>query len=497
LTSGEDQEGQGERQQSARVRRDTSRVEPKRASLKHPTHISNRCPAGLQRSDRGCHTVSRVAADDATPPDGAMRRLLSRGLVRAGIVTYVFSTLSLIANLVTGIVTARALGPDGRGIAVALVTVTQLAGFLFAMGVAQSLSYFIARRPQDGPTLLLTWVLMLAPLTAVAIGLTQVLLPTIFAGDGAQAIDIGRWFMFTIVLVVGLELTYGLLLGIHDYFVYNLLRFAQPALLAVSYVVLWWRDELTVEVALITATAATALAMGIALVRAVQRIGVRRPDLRLGLTTLWYGARGQGSTVAANVTARLDVAMLPAFVTASSVGLYSVATNVSLIVYQLANTFAGLVLPAAARDPERGPVKVIGSLWASLAVAAALAAGLALLARPLLGLVYGDDFRDAAEPLLLILPGAVLFAGASILNAGVYAAGRPFTSTATQIAGMLVTIVGLSVFLRTGGITAAALVSTASYTTVFLASLLAYQRVAGIPWSQFVPTPARLRAVAR
>jgi O-antigen/teichoic acid export membrane protein len=439
-----------------------------------------------------------MAADEVTDPrSGALRRLMARGLVRAGIVTYVFSGLTLVANLVAGVVIARALGPEGRGITVALVTVTQLAGFLFSMGVAQSLSYFIARRPEDGPVLLTTWTLMLLPLTAVAIALSELLLPTIFANDGGEAISIGRWFMFTIVLVVGLELTYGLLLGTHDFVVYNVLRFAQPVLVAVAFVVLWWTDVLTIEVAMIAATVATAVVLAAALARAVARIGVGAPDARLGLSTLWYGVRGQGSIVANNVTARLDVAMLPAFVSAANVGLYSVATNVSLIVYQLSNTFAGLVLPAAARDPERGPAKVIGSLWASLLVAGGLALGLAVLARPLLGLVYGDDFRDASEPLLLILPGAVLFAGSSILGAGIYAAGKPFTATLTQVLGMVVTIIGLFVFLRTGGITAAALVSTVSYSVVFFATLVAYQRVTGVPWREFVPTPARLRAIAR
>jgi O-antigen/teichoic acid export membrane protein len=191
------------------------------------------------------------------------------------------------------------------------------------------------------------------------------------------------------------------------------------------------------------------------------------------------------------------VAILPAYVTAANVGLYSVATNVSLIVYQLSNTFAGLVLPEAAGDPERGPAKVVGSLWASLLIAGALAAVLALLAEPLLGLVYGDDFRDASEALLLLLPGAVLFAGSSILGAGVSAAGRPFTATLAQVAGMVVTVVGLFTFLSSGGITAAALVSTGSYATVFVAMLVVYKRVAGVPWRGFLPTPARLRELTR
>ena len=231
-----------------------------------------------------------------------------------------------------------------------------------------------------------------------------------------------------------------------------MLRLAQPALTAVAFVVLWALDAMTVQSALIAASAASALVLVVGLARSVRRIGVGPVDLRLGRTTLWYGARGQGATVANHVTARLDVAMLPAFVSAASVGLYSVATSVSLIVYQLANTFAGLVIPAAARDPERGPIKVVASFWASLAIAGAGAVVLALLAQPLLGLVYGADFEDASTSLLLLLPGGVLFAGSSILNAGIYAAGRPFTATCTQILGMVVTVVGLVVFLAGGGV---------------------------------------------
>jgi O-antigen/teichoic acid export membrane protein len=434
-----------------------------------------------------------MPADDAR----TLRGLLSRRLVRAGLMTYAFSAVTLVANLVTGIITARALGPGGRGVAVALVTVTQLAGFLFAMGVAQSLSYFVARRREDGPRLLTTWVLMLLPLTAVAIALSELLLTSILAGEGEQAIAVGRWFLFTIVLVIGLELNYGLLLGEQDFVVYNALRLAPPALTALAFVVLWSLDAMTVESALIAATVATGVVLAVGLARSVSQIGVGRPDLRLGLRTLWYGVRGQGVTLAANVNARLDLAMLPAFVTAASLGLYSVATSVALIVYQLSSTFAQLLLPAAAGDPDRGPHKVIGSLHATLLTAGALALGLGLLAEPLISLVYGGEFRDAAEPLRLILPGAVLFAGSTMVSAGLYAAGRPFTATLAQLLGTVVTVTGLVAFLDSGGITAAALVSTAAYTTVFVATAVAYKRVVGIPWRSFVPAPSRVRALSR
>ena len=169
--------------------------------------------------------------------------------------------------------------------------------------------------------------------------------------------------------------------------------------MAASFVVLWPLGLLTVESALIAPAAATALVLAIGMGRAIRRIGTGPLAPRLGLESLWFGIRGQGATLASHVTARLDVAMLPAFVAAAGVGLYSVATNVSLIVYQLASTFAALVLPAAAADSRRGPAKVLGSFWAATAVAVAGALVLALLAEPLLGFVYGDRFEGAAESL--------------------------------------------------------------------------------------------------
>ncbi len=422
---------------------------------------------------------------------GLVRRAWSHGLVRAGLLTYLLSALTLAANLVNGIVTARGLGPQGRGIAVALATIVLLSGFFFAMGAAQSVSYFLARRPQDGPRLFTTWLLMLVPLSILGILVSEALLTTLFSVHAPTAIATGRWYLLTIVLVVGFELNSGLLLGREDFTLFNILRFAQPALGALGVTVLWRLHHLSVNTALLAPTVSSALVLMVGMARSIHKVGLGRPDLRLGVTTIWYGLRGHGVMVATNVNGRLDVAMMPAFVSAASVGVYSVATNVSLIIYQLSNTFAALLIPTVARDVARSRAKIVGSLYATLAMAAAVALVLGIFAGPLLGAVYGNSFRRGALTLQLLLPGAVLFAGSSILTAGIYALGKPFTASVAQLCGMLVTVVGLAAFLRTGGINAAALVSTASYTTVFIATAVAYKRAAEIPWRMLLPAPAR------
>lgn len=450
---------------------------------------------GMLRPGRRRANVDPPASPEAPIDPIWLSRLRRDGLIRHGAITYVYSVLGLSANLITGVVSARALGPDGRGVTVGLSAFTQLIGFFFAMGAAQGLSYFIAREPNQGPRLFTTWIVILLPLTLVAALLAELLLATVFSAHNAEAIAVGRWFVVTVVLAIALELNSGLLLGAQDFTFFNMLRFAQPAMMAASYLVLWGLGRLTVTSALIAPTIGTGIVLAIGIWRSVVRIGLARPDFKLGRRTLWYAIRGHGLLIATNVNARLDLAILPAFADASRVGLYAVATNVSLIVYQLSNTFSALVLASAAGEPERARDRVLGSLYATLAVAGALALAIGLFAGPLLRLVYGTPFRGAAPALRLLLPGAVLFAASAILSAGVYAAGRPLTTSAAQLVGMLVTVVGLSVFLRGGGITAAALVSTAAYSTVFAASLVAYKSVHRIPWRWFVPTRRRLRAL--
>jgi hypothetical protein len=78
-----------------------------------------------------------------------------------------------------------------------------------------------------------------------------------------------------------------------------------------------------------------------------------------------------------------------------------------------------------------------------------------------------------------------------MLWSGLYAANRPFMAATSQLVGLVVTVFGLLLFLRQGGILAAALVSTASYSVVFLVALLLYRRAAKLEWSGLLPSPAQ------
>jgi O-antigen/teichoic acid export membrane protein len=419
-----------------------------------------------------------------------VRSFLSRDFVRTGIHTYAFAALTLVANLVSGVVTARALAPAGRGEAVAIAMLAQNLGFLFACGCVHAVSFRYAREPRVAARLVTTWTLLIVPLSLAAVLVGELALPALFASQSDHAIDVARVYLVSIVLVLWTELTVGLLLGARDYLFVNAVRFAQPALFAIVQLVVWRLGELTVTTSLVSAAASSLVVQVVAMARVLRNSGgFGRLDVRLGRETLWYGVRGHGAFLANALNQRLDLLIMPALISAFALGLYTIAANVSLIVSTLAYTLATVVLPAAAHDPERGPRTVIGSLQAALGLSVVLAAALFVLARPALEFVYGTEFGAAAPALRVLLPGTVLLAAASILVAGLYAANRPSMATGVQLGGLVVTAVGLLAFLPGRGIMTAAIVSTVSYAVVFVGALLAYRRIERLPWRAFLAVP--------
>jgi O-antigen/teichoic acid export membrane protein len=413
-------------------------------------------------------------------------------MLRQGLLAMSSNGLTLLVTLVTGILIARQLGTVGRGELTAILTITTLMGWAFTVGCGQGAQYFQAVNPARGGQLISTWLLLIAVLGVLAALVGEALVPTLLAAQSPSAHQLARLYVVTAFLVPCAELLIGVLLGDHDFVFFNVFRVAQPAATAALYVALWLLHDFTLTSALAATLATGFLGTLVVAVRAIRRHGLKRPSLELGRSSLWYGLRAHGTILAGLANLRLDLLIIPAFLAASAVGLYAVATSVAWLIVAVSSNLANVVLSVAARQGSAGTRTVLFSLQATLLIGAALALVLALLAHVLVPLVYGPAFSGSVLPFRLLLPGSVLYAAATMLWSGLYAANRPFMGTISQLAGLAVTVVGLLLFLRPGGIVAAAMVSTVSYAVIFVASLLLYRRAAGVKWSLFLPSWAEL-----
>lgn len=414
-------------------------------------------------------------------------RLGPKTLARDGAITFLSTGMILVVNVVSGVLVARVLGTDGRGELAAIQGLTMTLAFALAMGCRHSISYHHARHPVHGGRLLSSWLILsfLFGLLAVAVG--ELIVPVLFAAQTQAAVDLARIYLPTAIFFMLGEVGLGVLLGDQDFLFFNLVRFAQPAAIAFAYAVLWRLGLLTLEAALITSTAVTVAASSVAIGRAVKRHGVGRPDPALARSTLWYGVRAHGTDLAGSLNARLDLAIIPAFVSASNVGLYSVAVSVAEMVTRFFGALGTILLPALSRAGAKGVRTVVRSLHWALGISTTIAIAVGALADVLVPLVYGSDFGGSALPLRILLPGAVLLAANSVLWSGLLAINRPFTAAAAEFVGLAVTVVGLLIFLKGNGIVAAAIVSTVSYSVTFVLSLRFYCSNAGLSWRSLLP----------
>jgi O-antigen/teichoic acid export membrane protein len=430
-----------------------------------------------------------------TPPEQSLpariRTLLLHPTVRARVLAPMgFDASILVVNLFSGIAIARALGPAGRGEIAAILLLTQLCVWFFSGGATEAVAYRLARRTEDGPRLLATWLAIGVPLGILAIVVGELALPVLFSAQTSEAIMLGRIYL-AIVLVMLLQIVqYGMLLGSHDFFFYNVVRLLQPGLISVAYLACWVSGALSVKGALVINAAAIGIAFLAAAVRLLQRQGIARPDRALLRETLSFGLKAHMGTIAGLVNARLDLMIVPAFLSAASVGLYSVATNVTSIIVTLTTTIATIVMPVAARREKQSPRTVVRTLQVVTLIGVAIAIPLAGIADLALEIVYGSDFESAATALRILLPGVVLDAAAMVLWSGLLAANRPLLSSVAAIPAAIITVGGLVLFLEEGGIDVAAIVSTIAYTVVFVISLFLYKRVAELRWRDFLTPPA-------
>ncbi|HEY2637581.1 MAG TPA: oligosaccharide flippase family protein, partial [Solirubrobacteraceae bacterium] len=343
------------------------------------------------------------------------------------------------------------------------------------------------REPGRGDRLLGTWLALTVPLGLVTIVVGELLIGVVFSAQSAATVHLAEAYMATSVLIMLNWTVVGFVLGEQRFTLYNVVRLASPASVALAYLVLWLAGRLTVATAVWTVAVLQLAFTVLLLVLAVRRHGLARPDRALARETLWYGLKSHGANVSGYLNARLDLLIMPAFLSASSVGLYSVATNVSWIVFAVPGSVSALVLPLAARQDAAAPRMVVRSMWGTLAVATALAVVVGLLAGVAVRAVYGAEFLGSVDALRLLLPGSILYAAAFCPISGLYGANRPFTAAVVQGIGLVVSTAGLLLFLESGGIEAAAIVSTLAYALVFVLAVVVYRHVMKLRWRDLLP----------
>lgn len=379
--------------------------------------------------------------------------------------------------------TARALGPDGKGVVAAVLAWPQLFGWVLLFGFGTATSLRVAESPEtasrDALGNALVYCLSVGLIGTVA-GLA--FLPGALDHLGPSAAAATHIAVFAIPIGMLGEVLMGINLSLGRARRYNWARIVgglTVLVLSVGLVIGGAATPLTVVAAalvggLFTLAVAAAGLPWRQLTVVVQRL---RRDLAYGLRVFLTSLLGIFNL-------RLDILLMTAFLAASQIGWYTIAVNAMLPIAIVTTTATTLIMPAIGR--ERGARGGESSADASfirrialrytlltVAVAAALAAAIPWA----LPLLFGEAFEPAVQLAWILLPGFVAQGYAYIVDAGMVGMRKPWVGNASQGVGVVCTAVMLPLLLPRYGATGAAITSSVSYIASSAVAVLALGRV--------------------
>ncbi|GAA3121594.1 O-antigen/teichoic acid export membrane protein [Kribbella aluminosa] len=200
-----------------------------------------------------------------------------------------------------------------------------------------------------------------------------------------------------------------------------------------------------------------------------------RPDKDLTRSVASYGLRGQVGGLITLLNLRLDVAILGAIAGPAVLGGYAVASKYAELLRLPGTALTWVFYPRLAKLEQQRAAEIARRLIRpTLAGVAAAAIPVALLAGPVMRLLYGTSFESAVTPARVLVAGMVLAGGSGVASAYLYGRGSPGLNSIVLGAGLVVTVVLDVTLIPRHGAMGAAVASTAAYlaTDVLLIGLL-------------------------
>ena len=404
-----------------------------------------------------------------------MATLSFRGKVA---VTLAGRLLVVGVGLVSSVVTARWLGPEGRGLLAALSVLTGLSLQFGNPGLHTGNVYVVARQPERtrgvlGNTLVVS--LFAGTLAAIVACAAALLRPAWFPGIPFPLIALTSAvlpFQFMILLYQ------NTLLGMGEAAAFNLFEVGNKVVtfvLLAAWLVVFGGGAPGAAVLF----AGMAVLFGLASALYCHRRVPFRPVLDTPLLgeMLRYGARVYLACLLAFLVIRSDLLLVNYFLGTSEAGVYSIVVQIADTLLLLPVTIGMILLPRIAADrgerPEENTARVLrhtALLLAGLCVAAGVAVG------PVVRLLYGPEFDGAILATRLLLPGVLALGLNGVLMNHFSGRGMPAITALAPAAGLVLNVALNVVLVPRSGLVGASISSSLAYGLMLLLSLGAFLR---------------------
>jgi O-antigen/teichoic acid export membrane protein len=394
----------------------------------------------------------------------------------SGDVAATFASRLILVGLgvASSVLTARYLGPAGRG---SLATLTALAGIglqLGNLGLHASNTYQVSRRPD-----LLSPVWANSLRTASYLGLALTLLTlgaaAVFPGVLGE-IPLPLLLPATLCIPFQLLVLFGLnlLVGLGRVPLFNALEviFRGAGVAGLFVILILLRGDVRWVLILNLIIAAGA---AVAVVRILGGL-VRRSGAGESNSSVGYGAKAYVAALLAYLIVRSDMLLVNMLRGTSDAGIYSIAVQITDLIYLLPMSIGLVLFPRLTRHSEGDPVFAMKVARHTAFLMLILCAAAALLAHPVIKLLYGESFLPAVRALWWLLPGIWAYGVCNQVATQLASSGMPLPAVLVWVPPLVLNLALNLAWIPRWGIQGAAASSSVAYFLVLALHLFLWKR---------------------
>jgi O-antigen/teichoic acid export membrane protein/SAM-dependent methyltransferase len=393
----------------------------------------------------------------------------------------------LLLYIVSSVLTARVLGPDGLGMLTVMMTIGLLGVQLGNLGLPSAVAYYAATDRRRLASLIGGSLLCgLGFGSVIAVGLMTLfrLLPALspIASPTLLATALA-WIPFGLLV----SLLLGVLLGLERMRMYNGVQVAQSAAGFAIVLTLFAAGRASVTGFYFASFVPLIIVSGalVVLLARGEHGGIEVPSRALVESAAGYGFRAYLALLFSFTVLRFDLLMVSRMLGETAAGQYAVAAAggdlITLPCAALGTVLFGAVAGSGVRwDFVR---RVTGQAALALLPVVIIAA---LLAGPAVRLVLGEEYMPAVAVIRWLLPGLYFLGINTILMHYFAATGMPVVTVVAPAAASVLNIALNLVLLPRVGIEGAAIASTIAYALMLGVSLAYVRRT-----EPDLPAPAR------
>jgi antigen flippase len=393
-----------------------------------------------------------------------------RGLISGGRpLASLFQSIStqvvvVVINIATGVLTARMLGPDGRGVFAAVTTWPQLLATLSIAGLNSAIIFRMRKSPErvggvGGAALILS-----VTFSSCAIAVGWMLMPYLMARYSAETI----WFAQLCLVSVFVNSTQMVVkqgfAGTGQFGLFNLAQLLPQLFYLAALVALMSAGLLTARTAVLALLGGGAIALLVSLRSFIRIVG---PSLRAGFKELRpvtsYSARASLMDIVFTLATYADRIILIPMLSRSELGLYAVAYSFSRVIQMAQPAVVSVVFSHMSHATEERGKLLHDRAVRLLAFALLLGCGALWIAgKPLLALAYGEQFEAANIIFRLLVIEASLGALSQVTAQLFLSVDRPGTVSTIQVGVLCVSLVLLLILAPLYGAEGAAIALVAA-----------------------------------